>query len=316
MDLSQIEQDIARDLARHIKQKRKREAGNNVQVESNPEDRAEHAIRMIREQQRRERHPFLQQPPPAFNGGQPQLAGSHAQDAGMRRSQGLTVRAPNFPRWDPYMRVRRSQETQSRRLRSPGPLNVAPTPASVLSGQFRPAEFSEPDDNPNMYHRPATSTRQIADGHYRHDPSVQQPPFADSFPGSFQGANTNSERLVSVPENKRQRMNPTKEQAFMPDLNWGPHYIYRADGTFNVHPPHGDTSYPQIIGMVAPPGQLVTAHTEVARGADGQKDADTGGRSQGHPEEEGTGPNIIPIQDDPEFDDVDWDMWMDFSESE
>ncbi|KAJ4518700.1 hypothetical protein HRR90_002488 [Exophiala dermatitidis] len=102
----------------------------------------------------------------------------------------------------------------------------------------------------------------------------------------------------------------------MPDLNWGPHYIYRVDGTFNVHPPHGDTSYPQIIGMVAPPGQLVTAHTEVARGADGQKGADTGGRSQGHPEEEGTGPNIMPIQDDPEFDDVDWDMWMDFSESE
>lgn len=102
----------------------------------------------------------------------------------------------------------------------------------------------------------------------------------------------------------------------MPDLNWGPHYIHRADGTFNVHPPHGDTSYPQIIGMVAPPGQLVTAHTEVARGADGQKGADTGGRSQGHPEEEGTGPNIMSIQDDPEFDDVDWDMWMDFSESE
>jgi hypothetical protein len=55
---------------------------------------------------------------------------------------------------------------------------------------------------------------------------------------------------------------PDPSGARLPDLNWGPHDMYLADGTLNPNPPHGDCTYPTTLGRSSPPATTATETTE------------------------------------------------------
>ncbi|EXJ89156.1 hypothetical protein A1O3_02220 [Capronia epimyces CBS 606.96] len=316
MEISQIERDIERDLARHVR--RRKRASNPTQAQG----RAEHSLPL---QTQTEPHAVPLQTSPAFIDQQHwqlstmQAPGNQGADA---RQQGHNVHAPSFPRWNPTLQAA-GQGPEPRRQNQPrSPTRLAaPTPASVLSRQWRHAEFSAPSNIPILIHRPPNAdTRALRD--YRIDPTL--PTFQSENVFGAADLTTIDPRLLER-ENTRKWAGPTGEGGqpsqnifenetrtrndlgvtLFPNLNLGPHNIYNEDGLYNVHPPHGDCSGPHLLGRIVPPPprQPIAPPARVASQEAGHQDATF---AQGNPGQ------LAEEEHNPQLEDVNWDEWSNF----
>lgn len=177
---------------------------------------------------------------------------------------GRSVRAPPFPRWDPHHQAP-GQRAEPRRTRSRSPQRprAAAAPESVVDGQFRPIELAAPDNIPLNNHlkapvQPTFPGGRIVDDAYlaNIDPRLW-PASARQRAGR---ADEHSERVQGTLRDEDEDEDENGVGAILfPNLNWGSHNVHNEDGSFNVHPPHGDYSVPHLLGRVAPPQQPTAA---------------------------------------------------------